>query len=435
MLSQRLLRISPAPQRGPSRGGAARAALRARPPPGTLGAPPRRSGRTRAVAAFAAAAGGDYYEVLGVPRDADKKAIKAAYRSKARKYHPDVNKEPGAEETFKRIGEAYEAAPRCFGFGFGAGAGAGGGGGGGGGGPAAGAGAGFAASDPFSIFEQFFGGGGGGGGGFGGFGGGAVAAAPVAGEDQRVDLSIGFEEAVFGCRKDVLVERMAECAACAGSGARPGAAPQRCGTCGGSGRVVASAQTPAGVFQQVSPCPSCGGRGETADACEKCGGEGRVLQAKTITVTVPPGVNDGSRLRLRGEGGAGLRGGPPGDLYVFLSVRPHPELSRDGADILSDLQVPFYDAVLGAKAPVATVDGPVDLKIPPGTQPGTTLVLRGRGAPRLGRPAERGAHRVRVRVGVPRGGLSEEQRRLVERLRELGGAGAPAAESEARAAA
>lgn len=286
-------------------------------------------------------------------------------------------------------------------------------------------------NNPFDIFEQFFGGGMGGGGGFGGMGGGSGGAArarrPQPGADERHDLTIDFAEAVFGCSKEVDVSRLEACDACTGSGVKAGTSPARCATCGGSGQVVQAVRTPLGAFQQVVACPGCDGAGETAAPCAKCGGDGRLRKSKRISLRVPPGVDTGSRLRVRGEGSAGRRGGDAGDLYVFVRARDAPGLRREGTTIHSDVDVSYVDAILGTTVQVGTVDGAVDLRVPPGTQPGTTLVMAKRGVPRLGSPAARGDHQVHVKVTIPTK-VGGEEKRLVEALRDAGaGAAAPAA--------
>jgi molecular chaperone DnaJ len=283
-------------------------------------------------------------------------------------------------------------------------------------------------TNPMDIFESFFGGMGGGGGGFGGGGGmGGMGGGqgqrmrnrPIQGDDQRYDMSIDFLEAVFGCQKEVEVSRLESCGTCSGSGVKPGTSPSTCSTCNGQGQVVQAVRTPLGIFQQVSTCPACGGTGETSTPCGTCKGDGRVRGSKRISLRVPPGVDEGSRLRVRGEGDSGKKGGGPGDLYVFLAVRPHPELKRDGTTIHSDVEISYIDAILGTTVQVTTVDGPVDLKIPAGTQPGTTLVMSKRGVPKLGASnSARGDHLVHVKVKIPKG-VSSEEKKLIEELKEL----------------
>jgi len=322
----------------------------------------------------------------------------------------DVNKEPGAEDRFKAISNAYEVLcddqKRAVYDRYGE-AGLKGGMGGGGAGMGD-------MSNPFDLFETFFGGGG------GGMGGNSrMRNRPQQGDDERYDLEIEFKDAVFGCEKELEVVRLEECATCTGSGVKPGMRASSCGTCGGRGQVVTTARTPLGNFQQVVVCSACGGAGQTAPSCDTCGGDGRVRRSKRISLRVPPGVDAGSRLRVRGEGNAGRKGGPPGDLYVFVSVRPDRELTRDGVDISSSVRIPYTDALLGTTVKVRTVDGPVDLKIPPGVQPGAVLVMAKKGVPRLGAPGQRGDHRVTVAVTIP-DRLSPQEKALVEQLAALG---------------
>ncbi|KAL4450637.1 hypothetical protein ABPG77_000993 [Micractinium sp. CCAP 211/92] len=367
----------------------------------------------------------DFYQILGVSRDADKKTIKSAYRQLARKFHPDVNKEADAEDRFKDISAAYEVlsddekrgiydrfGEQGLKGGF-AGAGAGGMGGMG------------DFSNPFDIFETFFGGGMGGGmGGFGGMGAGSARARnrPVPGDDQRYDLRLDFTEAVFGCSKEIEVSRLEDCSTCTGSGVKQGTTPTTCSTCKGAGQVVQAVRTPLGMFQQVATCPTCGGTGEQSTPCGTCQGDGRVRGSKRISLRVPPGVDEGSRLRVRGEGDAGRRNGEAGDLYVFISVKPHPELRREGATIHSDVEISYVDAILGTTVKVTTLGtselSQVDLKIPAGTQPGTTLVMSKRGVPKLGTANARGDHLVHVKVKIPKS-ISGEEKKLMEQLREL----------------
>lgn len=358
-------------------------------------------------------ADGDYYALLGVEKGADKKAIKQAYRQKARKFHPDVNKEPGAEDRFKKIGEAYEVLSddnkRAIYDRYGE-AGLKGGMGGF---PGAG-GQGVEFTNPFDLFESFFSGSG-----MGGFAqGGRAARRAQPGEDERYELQLEFLEAVFGCAKEIEVERLTTDPACDGTGVKSGTTPTVCPTCGGSGQYVSSVRTPLGTFQQVTVCSRCEGTGQAFTPCDKCGGDGRIRESKRIAIKVPPGVDSGSRLRVRGEGNAGRRGGESGDMYVYINVKEHAEMKREGNNIHSDAEVSYIDAILGTQIKVTTVDGPVELKIPPGTQPGTTLLMAKRGAPRLGNSAMRGDHSVHVRVKIPKQ-LSQDEKKLVEELKEL----------------
>jgi len=360
----------------------------------------------------------DYYSLLGVSRGADARELKRAYRQLARKYHPDVNKEPGAEDKFKQISNAYEVLSddqkRSIYDQFGE-AGLKGGMGGFGGPGAAGMGD---FSNPFDLFESFFGGAGG----MGGMGGAGRAQRnrPVQGDDERFDLEVDFREAVFGVETELECVRLEGCGTCEGSGTKPGTSPTTCGTCGGTGQVVSVARTPLGNFQQVSTCPTCGGAGQQSTPCTACGGDGRVKRSKRISLRVPAGVATGSRLRVRSEGNAGRRGGPPGDLYVFISVRPDRELTRDKQNILSSVTIPYTDAILGTVVQVTTVDGEVDLKIPAGVQPNATLVMKGKGVPKLGSPQQRGDHFVTVKVSIPTS-LDERSKQLVEELASLSG--------------
>lgn len=359
----------------------------------------------------------DYYEVLGVSRDADKDEIKRAYRRLARKYHPDVNKEDGAEETFKEINRAYEVLSepemrsRYDRFGE-AGVGS-----------AAGAGAGFSDFGDMGgfadIFESFFSG-------FAGGGAGAGTSArrrsgPVRGEDLRLDLKLDFKEAVFGGDKEIPINHLEGCNTCDGSGAKPGTRPRACTTCGGSGQVRRAARTPFGSFTQVSVCPTCAGSGQVIEEkCETCHGSGQVQRTKRLKITIPAGVDNGTRLRVASEGDAGKRGGPPGDLYVYLFVNNDPTFQRDGIDILSEVDVSYLQAILGCRMEVETVDGKEELQVPAGTQPGTVLTLENRGVPRLGNPVSRGDHRITVNVEIP-SRISSEERELLEKLAKLRG--------------
>eukprot|EP00249_Psilotum_nudum_P020076 c27550_g2_i3 orf=2143-3507(-) len=349
-------------------------------------------------------ADGDYYDILGVSKNASKSEIKSAYRRLARQYHPDVNKQPGAEQKFKNISNAYEVLcddekrPIYDRFGEAGLKGA-----------AAGGSSDF--SNPFDLFETFFGSMGG----VGGMGGRATRTRPTQGEDEGYDLLLDFREAIFGTQKEIEVSRLETCSACDGSGAKPGTKPTTCSTCGGQGQVVSSAQTPLGEFRQVSTCPTCSGSGESSTPCSTCRGDGRVRATKKIILKVPAGVDSGSRLRVRSEGNAGRRGGPPGDLYAFINVRPDPKLKREGNNILITCKISYVDAILGTSVKVPTVDGMVDLKIPAGTQPATTLVMGKRGVPLLGKPNLRGDQLVTVQVEIPKR-LSSEERRLVEAL-------------------
>ncbi|XP_059653306.1 chaperone protein dnaJ A6, chloroplastic-like [Cornus florida] len=356
----------------------------------------------------------DFYSILGVSKNASKSEIKSAYRKLARSYHPDVNKEPGAESKFKEISNAYEVLSddekrsiydRYGEAGLkGAGMGTG------------------DFSNPFDLFESLFDGLGG----MGGMnmGGRGSRNRATEGEDQIYNLILNFKEAVFGVEKEIEITRLETCGTCDGSGAKPGTRPSKCTTCGGQGQVVSSARTPLGVFQQVMTCSTCGGTGEISTPCNTCGGDGRVRKSKRISLKVPAGVDSGSRLRVRSEGNAGRRGGPPGDLFVTIEVLPDPVLKRDDTNILFTCKVTYIDAILGTTMKVPTVDGMVDLKIPAGTQPGTTLVMAKKGVPFLNKSNMRGDQLVRVQVEIPKR-LSGEEKKLIEELANLNKAKAP----------
>ncbi|KAJ6682643.1 DNAJ-like protein 1 MITOCHONDRIAL-RELATED [Salix koriyanagi] len=240
----------------------------------------------------------------------------------------------------------------------------------------------------------------------------------VDGQDEYYNIVLNFKEAVFGVEKEIEITRLESCGTCDGSGAKPGTKPSKCSTCGGQGQVVSSARTPLGVFQQVMTCSSCGGTGETFSPCNTCSGDGRVRRTKRISLKVPAGVDSGSRLRVRSEGNAGRRGGSPGDLFVIIEVMPDPVLKRDDTNILYTCKVSYIDAILGTTIKVPTVDGMVDLKIPAGTQPSTTLVMAKKGVPVLSKRNMRGDQLVRVQVEIPKR-LSSEEKKLIEELADL----------------
>lgn len=248
--------------------------------------------------------------------------------------------------------------------------------------------------------------------------GGPRRARPIPGEDERYDIQLDFLDAVFGTTKDISVSRLEECGVCTGSGVKAGTTATTCSACGGQGQVMTVQRTPIGAFQQISTCPDCEGSGERATPCNTCGGDGRVRRTKKISLNVPPGVDNGSRLRVRGEGSSGRKGGSQGDLYVFVRVKEHADLRREGLTVHSDVSVSYVDAILGTTVKVTTVDGLVDLKIPGGTQPGTTLVMSKRGVPRLGVANSRGDHQVHVRVEIPTK-LSKDERKIIDELKEI----------------
>ncbi|MEB3213942.1 MAG: molecular chaperone DnaJ [Leptolyngbyaceae bacterium] len=355
----------------------------------------------------------DFYEILGVARNADKDEIKRAYRRLARKYHPDVNKEPGAEERFKEINQAYEVLSepeiraRYDRFGE-AGVGSA-------------AGQGFQDFGDFGgfadIFESFF----------SGFSGGMGQqtrrrSGPVRGDDLRLDLKLDFREAVFGGDKEIRISHLETCSNCGGTGAKPGTSPVNCSTCGGGGQVRRATRTPFGSFTQVSVCPTCSGTGQMIEQkCDVCGGSGQKNETKKLKITIPAGVDNGTRLRVSNEGDAGKRGGPPGDLYVYLFVSEDSEFKRDGINILSEIEVSYLQAILGCRLEVNTVDGPQEMTIAAGTQPDTVITLDNRGVPRLGNPVSRGDHLITVRIKIPTK-ISSEERELLEKLVEINGA-------------
>ena len=348
----------------------------------------------------------DFYQILGVSRDADADTLKSAYRKLARQYHPDVNKDPGAEDKFKEIGKAYEALANPetrarydqFGeAGIGGAAGM----------PDMGDMGGFG-----DLFETFFNG-------FGGQssqGGRSQRRGPQQGDDLRYDLNIDFKDAIFGQQREIKIPHLETCEVCKGSGAKQGTGPTNCTTCGGSGQVRRATRTPFGNFTQVAECPSCNGVGQLiANPCVSCGGNGVKQVRKKLRINIPAGVDTGTKLRVSGEGNVGLKGGPPGDLYVFIKVKNDLNLKRDGINIYSEISVSYLQAILGDTVEIITVDGKVSLKIPSGTQPNSILSLENKGVPRLGNPVARGNHQVSVKVKLPTR-ISEDERTLLENL-------------------
>ncbi len=345
----------------------------------------------------------DFYDLLGVSRDADPDTLKRAYRRLARQYHPDINKDAGAEDRFKEIGRAYEvlgdpekrARYDQFGeAGLGGSAGM----------PDMGDMGGFA-----DIFETFFGG-------AGPAGARKQRRGPQQGDDLRYDLTIDFDQAIFGQEKEIKIPHLETCDSCRGSGSKPGTGPKNCSTCGGAGQVRRATRTPFGSFTQVSDCPSCSGVGKViSDPCQNCGGQGVKQVRKKLRINIPAGVDTGTRLRVSGEGNAGVRGGPSGDLYVFLKVKTHPKLQREGLNIHSEVNVSYLQAILGDTIEVDTVDGPTSLQIPSGTQPSTVLTLENKGIPKLGNPVARGNHCISVKINIP-SRLTEEERILLNKL-------------------
>jgi molecular chaperone DnaJ len=342
----------------------------------------------------------DYYEVLGVSRDATPDEIKRAYRRLARQYHPDANPDdPDAEARFKEVALAYETLSdpdrRARYDRFGAETP---------GEPM------FGAGGLGDIFEAFFGGaspfGGGGG------GGGGRPAGPPPGADLEVALELSFEEAVFGAQREVTVRTAVPCEVCEATGAAPGTSPTRCPDCGGTGQVRRVRSSFLGQMVTAGPCPRCGAMGQViASPCPECSGDGRVVGERSYLIDVPPGVNDADTLRLPGRGAVGPRGGRHGDLFVRLAVRPHPRFERAGFDLVSELRLGIAQAALGTHVRFETLDGTEDLVVPAGTQSGRVFRLRGRGVPHL-QARGRGDLLVRAVVEVPTSLSGEEESAL-----------------------
>lgn len=345
----------------------------------------------------------DLYDVLGVSREATQDEIKKAFRKLARENHPDLNKDPEAERRFKEVNLAYETlsdpakrrrydmfggegfTPDMFSFG-----------------------------DLSGIFEAFFGG--------------RSPFGPTAqrrsrtgrGSDHRLMLELTFEEAVFGTQKEIVVDSLEKCERCGGLGAEPGTQPSQCSTCGGSGQVSNVRQSVFGTVMTSSTCTTCGGSGEEiANPCHDCRGEGRLKHEQIMTVDVPAGVTHGMELRIEGAGDDGRGAGPSGDLYLALHVPPHPVFERRGQDLLCALDLPVSAAILGAEVQVETLDGTETISIPPGTQPGSVIAVRGKGVPHLGRRG-RGDLLVKIDVKLPER-LGRRERPLIEEFAERRG--------------
>ena len=353
----------------------------------------------------------DYYEVLGVDKGSDEQTIKKAFRKLAKQYHPDVNPgNPEAEAKFKEINEAYEVLsdsdkkarydqyghagvdPNMGGGGFGDFGG-------------------FGGFDFGDIFGSFFG------------GGGQTSSRrnmPQQGEDLRAHVTISFEEAAFGCKKEISYNRVELCDECSGSGAQKGTSAETCRTCGGSGQVRVTQRTPLGMFQTTKTCDACGGKGKTIKSpCTNCRGTGYVRIKKTLEVTIPAGIDDGQRIALQNQGNAGRNGGGYGDLYVTVSVRPHPIFERDGYNIYCDVPVTFVEAALGAEIDIPTLEGKVKYTIPEGTQTDTRFTLRGKGIQNI-RSKNKGDLIFRVIVEVPKG-LTGAQKTALKNFAEVCG--------------
>lgn len=358
----------------------------------------------------------DYYEILGVDRGASSEEIRSAFRKLARKYHPDVNKDdPQAEEKFKEINEAHrvlsdeQARARYDRFGhqaFDGGAGQAGGPGGGFG----------DFGDIFDIFDMFTG------------GGGAArqrSHGPARGRDLEMDVTIDFREAVFGVRKSYEVPRVETCSHCHGNEAEPGTPIKTCPDCNGRGEMRNVRQTPFGQFVTAAPCSRCQGKGKFPEQpCTRCRGQGRVQNRRRINVDIPEGIDTGQRIRLRGEGDAGVRGGPAGDLYLRVRVRPDKQFVRQGNDVILEVPIHFVQAALGDEFEVPTLDGTHKLTIPEGTQPGDEFRVRGQGIPRAGGYG-RGDQIVRVRVEIPKK-LTAEQKEVLHEFAKVSGEEQPA---------
>ena len=351
----------------------------------------------------------DYYDILGVDKDASQKEIKKAYRKLAKKYHPDMNKDdPDTSEKFKEISEAYEILSdpdkrerydryghsgindNDFNFDdFAQG--------------------GFGGFD--DIFDMFFGGRG---------GRSSRRRGPQKGSDLQYRMEITFEEAAFGAEKEITIPRTESCETCGGSGAKPGTDVKTCPKCDGSGQIRVTQRTPFGQFTQTKTCDRCGGTGKIVKTpCPDCNGTGKQRRHRNLTVNIPAGVDDGNRLRMAGEGEAGEKGAPSGDLYIIINVKPHDIFERKGDDIYCEVPINFVQATLGDEIKVPTLDGKVKFTIPEGTQPGTTFRLKQKGIQHLNRHG-RGDEYIKAKVVIPRH-LSQEQKDLLKEFAELSG--------------
>ena len=307
----------------------------------------------------------EYYDRLGVSKDASQDEIKRAYRKMSKKYHPDINKEPGAEEKYKEVQEAYET---------------------------------LSDDQKRAAYDQY-----GAAGANGGFGGGATRNpnAPRQGDDLQYRVNLSFEEAIFGAEKEVHYNREATCKTCSGSGAKPGTSPVTCGRCHGQGVINVDTQTPLGMMRRQVTCDVCHGTGqEIKEPCQTCHGTGHEKQSHKVSVKIPAGVETGQQIRLAGQGEAGFNGGPYGDLFVIINVNPSDKFTRDGSTIYYTLNISFVQAALGDTVEVPTVHGNVEMTIPAGTQTGKTFRLKGKGAPRL-RGGSQGDQHVTVKIVTP----------------------------------
>ena len=356
----------------------------------------------------------DYYEILGIDKNASKDEIKSAFRKMARKWHPDVNKAPEAEAKFKELGKAYETLMddekratydrygedglRDAGFNTQ--------------GPFAG---GF--GDLEEVFNSFFGGG------MGGFGFGGSRRqdpnAPQRGDDLRLDIELDFEEAVFGLTKDIKIDHLEQCPTCKGTGAKEGAKPQTCSACNGQGRIQQTTRTVLGHFTQIVTCPHCHGKGTViSDPCPDCKGRGRKTVEKKVEIKIPAGVDNGSKMRLSHEGDAGINGGVAGDLYIVIHVNPSKYYQRDGIDVYTKLEISPAQAVLGDTIAIKTLDGEREVSIPAGIQNGETVKIRGAGIPSLSKASLRGDHIVVIAIITPTH-ISNEEKLLYQKIYEI----------------
>ena len=354
----------------------------------------------------------DYYEILGVEKNATKDEIKSAFRKMARQWHPDINKAPEAEAKFKELGKAYEtlmdddkrATYDRFGEdGLNN--------------------AGFNTQGPFAngfgdleeVFNSFFGGGFG----FGGGGRRHDPNAPQRGDDLRLDIELEFEDAVFGLNKEIKIDHLETCPTCNGSGAKSGSKPQTCQTCGGRGSVQQTTRTVLGQFTQIVTCPHCHGKGTViSDPCPDCKGKGRKEVEKKIEVKIPAGVDNGSKMRLAQEGDAGKNGGVAGDLYIVIHVKPSQYYKRDGVNVFTKLDVTPAQAVLGDTITIKTLDGDKEVTIPAGIQHGEAVKIKNAGVPNISKPSIRGEHVVVVGIKTPTH-ISNDEKVLYQKLYEI----------------
>lgn len=351
----------------------------------------------------------DFYEILGVSKNAGKDEIKSAFRKKAREYHPDVNKAHDAEEKFKELGKAYETLmdddkrslyDRYGEEGL--------------------SNAGFSSGGPFAggfgdlndIFNSFFGG-------FGFSQREVDPNAPQEGDDLRIDIEISFEDAVFGVNKEIKIDHLETCTSCKGTGSEPGSQPVKCSTCGGSGKVQQTTQTILGHFTQITTCPDCHGKGvRIQNPCKACKGYGKIEKEKSIELKIPAGVDNGSKMRLSGEGDAGKNGGPAGDLYVIIHVKQSDYFKREGVNVFTKLSISPAQAVLGDEITIKTLDGEKEITVPTGVQNGNPIKIKGAGVPYLGKSNQRGDHIIIIEVKTPTN-ISDEEKQLYKKLYEI----------------